>query len=82
MLAEADGPISEFGYCIHDTVSAVANYYARSLPGKGWSDVQTYINLATENITATRGNETLTITVSPDTLQSGNTDLLIILQGQ
>jgi hypothetical protein len=81
-LAEADGPTSEFGYCIHDTVSAVGNFYAKALPGKGWSNVQVYVNLATENITATRGSETLTITVSPDTLQPGNTDLLIILQGQ
>ena len=81
-LAEADGTTSEFGYCIPDTVSAVATFYVKALPGKGWSAVKTYVNLATENITATRGNETLTITISPDTLQRGNTDLLIILQGQ
>ena len=46
-------------------------------------DLKTFMNLGTENVTATRGaSETVTITVSPDTLQQGNTDLLIILQGQ
>ena len=83
-LAEANGPTSEFGYCITGSVSAVGTFYAQALPGKGWSDIKTFINLATENIIATHQNpnESLTITVSPDTLQQGNVDLLIILQAR
>jgi hypothetical protein len=83
-LAEANSPTntSEFGFCIPDTVSAIGSFYTQALPGKGWSSVKTFENLGTENITATRGSESVTITVSPDTLQQGNSDLLIILQGQ
>ncbi len=84
-LAEANPATStsEFGFCIPDTVSAVASFYTQALPGKGWANLKTFVNLGTENITATRGpSETVTITVSPDTLQSGDTDLLIIMQNQ
>ncbi len=84
-LAEANSATNtaEFGFCISGTVSAVGTFYTQALPGKGWGAIKTYSNLGTENITATRGSsEMLTITISPDTLQSGNTDLLIILQGQ
>lgn len=83
-LAEANGPTSEFGYCITGTVSAVATFYTQALPGKGWSDIKTFVNLATENIIATHQNpnESLTVTVSPDTLQQGNVDLLIIIQSR
>src|SRR5579859_3451435 len=84
-LAEANTTTntSEFGFCIPDSVSAVASFYTHALPGKGWDNLNTFINLGTENVTATRGSsETVTITISPDTLQQGNTDLLIILQGQ
>lgn len=84
-LAEANTATNtyEFGFCIPDTVSAVGTFYAQALPGKGWGALKTFTNLGTENITATRASsETVTITVSPDTLQQGNTDLLIILQKQ
>jgi hypothetical protein len=83
-LAEANGPTSEFGYCITGSVSAVASFYTQALPGKGWGNIENFVNLNTENIIASRQSpdQSLTITVSPDTLQPGNVDLLIILQTQ
>jgi hypothetical protein len=82
LLAQANGSDAEFGYCATDSVSVVTAFYTQGLPGKGWKNIQTFSNLSTVNIIATRGaNESLTITISPDTLQAGNTDLLIIVKG-
>lgn len=72
----------EIGYCTTDSVSVVGAFYVQALPGKGWQNIQTFHNLSTQNIIATRGSsETLTITASPDTLVSGDTNLLIIVKG-
>jgi hypothetical protein len=81
-LAEANAAsnTSEFGFCIPDSVTNIGNFYAQQLPAKGWSSINTFNNLGTENLTAKRGSESITITISPDTLQQGKCDLLIILQ--
>lgn len=81
-LAETSGSNAEFGYCTSDNVDTVANFYKAQLPGKGWQDIQTFTNNATRNLIATRGGENLTITVSPDVVETGSSDLLIILTGQ
>ena len=81
-LAESSDGNAEFGYCVSDSVSVVTAFYTGGLPGKGWQNIQTFANLSTENIIATRGaTESLTITISPDTLQTGKTDLLVIVKG-
>lgn len=81
-LAQSNNGNSEFGYCASASVDTIASFYAAQLPGKGWQNIQTFHNNATRNIIATRGSENLTITVSPDVLQQGNADLLIIVQGE
>ncbi len=81
-LAETSGSNAEFGYCTSDNVDTIANFYKAQLPGKGWQQIQTFTNNATRNIIATRGSENLTITISPDVVQTGSSDLLIILTGQ
>jgi hypothetical protein len=81
-LAETSGSNAEFGYCTSDNVDTVASFYKAQLPGKGWQNIQTFTNNATRNLIATRGAENLTITVSPDVVETGSSDLLIILTGQ
>lgn len=81
-LAQTNNGDAEFGYCSGDSVDTITSFYAAQLPGKGWQKIQTFTNNATRNIIATRGNENLTITVSPDVIQTGSADLLIILTGQ
>lgn len=81
-LAQTSNGASVFGYCASASVDAIASFYTTNLPGKGWQNLQTFSNNATRNIIATRGGENLTITVSPDVVQHGNTDLLIIVNGQ
>lgn len=81
-LAETSGANAEFGYCTSDGVDTIANFYKAQLPGKGWQQIQLFTNNATRNIIATRGSENLTITISPDVVQTGSSDLLIILTGQ
>ncbi len=71
-----------YGYCSGDSVDAITAFYVAQLPGKGWQGIQTFDNNATRNIIATRGSEQLTITVSPDVVQTGSADLLIIVKGQ
>jgi len=81
-LAQSSGGASEFGYCSSSSVQSIAAYFTAQLPGKGWQNIQTFTNDTTRNIIATRGGESLTITVSPDVVQTGNADLLIIVVGQ
>jgi hypothetical protein len=81
-LADTNNGNGEYGYCVNASVDAIASFYMTQLPGKGWQSIQKFDNNATRNIIASRGKENLTITVSPDVLQSGSTDLLIIEQGQ
>ncbi|HZC05813.1 MAG TPA: hypothetical protein VE338_09240 [Ktedonobacterales bacterium] len=81
-LAQTSGGDAEFGYCSTDSVAAITSFYATQLPGKGWQNIQTFVNNATRNIIATRGGENLTITVSPDVVRTGSADLLIIVTGQ
>lgn len=80
-LAETNNGAAEFGYCVGASVDTITAYYVAQLPGKGWQNIQTFTNDSTRNIIATRGSENLTITVSPDVVQVGNADLLIILTG-
>jgi hypothetical protein len=81
-LAQSNNGDAEFGYCSGDSVDTITSFYTAQLPGKGWQSIQTFTNNATRNIIATRGGENLTITVSPDVVQTGSADLLIILTGQ
>lgn len=81
-LAQSSGGNSEFGYCSSASVQSIAAFFNTQLPGKGWQNIQTFTNNASRNLIATRGAENLTITISPDVVQTGNADLLIILTGQ
>jgi hypothetical protein len=81
-LAQTNNGDGVYGYCSTASVDAITSFYTAQLPGKGWQKIQTFTNNATRNIIATRGSESLTITVSPDVVQTGSADLLIILQGQ
>ncbi len=81
-LAQSSGGAAEFGYCSTDSVATIAAYYSAQLPAKGWQNIQTFVNGGTRNIIATRGGENLTVTVSPDVVQTGSADLLIIETGR
>lgn len=81
-IAQSNNGDSVYGYCASASVDAIATFYTEQLPGKGWRNIQTFTNNATRNLIATRGGENLTITVSPDVMQSGKADLLIIVNGQ
>ncbi len=80
-LAQASNGNVEYGYCASASVDAITSFFTAQLPGKGWQDIQTFTNNTSRNIIATRGGERLTITVSPDVVQTGDTDLLIIVNG-
>lgn len=80
-LAEASNGNAVYGYCANASVDAITAFYTAQLPGKGWQNIQTFTNNTSRNIIATRGSEHLTITVSPDVVQTNNADLLIIVNG-
>ena len=80
-LAETSNGNAEYGYCASASVDTITSFYVAQLPGKGWQNIQTFTNSASRNIIATRGSEHLTITVSPDVVQTSNADLLIIVNG-
>lgn len=81
LATQTTGGAHEYGYCVSAGVDTVLSFYTAQLPGKGWTHIQTFVNNATRNLIATRGAEQLTITISPDVVQAGNADLLIIVSG-
>ncbi|MDE3228469.1 MAG: hypothetical protein KGO05_01210 [Chloroflexota bacterium] len=81
LATQTTGGAYEYGYCVSADVDTILKFYTAQLPGKGWTSIQTFINNATRNLIATRGAEQLTITISPDVVQAGNADLLIIVSG-
>ena len=81
LATQTTGGAYEYGYCVRASVDTVTAFYKAQLPGKGWTNIQTFDNSATRNLIATHGAEQLTMTVSPDVVQAGNADLLIIVNG-
>lgn len=78
-LSEADGANSIYGLCTTASVSAVAQFYADQLPGKGWQQLQQNSNNPAAQVTAKRSGDSVTITVYPDAQISNETDIIIQL---
>lgn len=78
-LSQADGSNSIYGLCTTASVSAVIQFYADQLPGKGWQQLQRNSNDPAEQITARRSGDSVTITVYPDAQIGNETDIIIQL---
>ncbi|MEO7001220.1 MAG: hypothetical protein ABI068_05425 [Ktedonobacterales bacterium] len=82
ILAENIGGNDEVGFCATAAASAVVSYYQQQIPTKGWSQVSTFTSNGSTSLLATKGassSSTLTVTISPDTINTNQVDILVIV---
>lgn len=75
--SQASGANAFFGFCTQAEVSAIAQFYTQQLPGKGWSSLSTNNIASIKQVLATRNQVQLTVTISPDALTAGETDIFV-----
>lgn len=80
-LAEQAQGIAFFGLCTADSPPAVAQFYAAQLPAKGWGQLQASAIDSTQILTAARGNAHVDVTIQPDPLVAGKTQIVIQATG-
>lgn len=80
-LGQTSGGNGLFGLCTSDSVSAIGRFYAGQLPNKGWQQVQSGVNGDVEQVSATKGNGHVFITIEPDPQISGQTEIIILTGG-
>lgn len=67
-----------FGYCSTATVADVNSFYSAKIPENGWQTISTSSVGGTDQLTASKGSTTLTITILTDSQVSGDTDIVIV----
>lgn len=67
-----------YGLCSTAAVADVNRFYIAQIPAKGWKNLSSTSIGGTDQITATNGTTTLTITILTDGQVSGNTDIIIV----
>jgi hypothetical protein len=70
-----------YGYCATATPGAVANYYLKQLPGKGWENVLSNPMVIGNQVVGSKGNTTLVATMLPDAKNAAQCDILILVAG-
>lgn len=80
-LAEQAQGIAFFGLCTADSPPAVAQFYAAQLPAKGWGQLQASAIDSTQILTAAQGNAHVVVTIQPDPLVAGKTQIVIQATG-
>ena len=81
ILAENIGGNDEIGFCATAAAGAVVSYDQQQIPTKGWSHVSTFTSNGTTSLLATKANSnsTITVTISPDTINTNEVDILVIV---
>jgi hypothetical protein len=70
-----------YGYCASATPGAVADFYLKQLPGKGWGNVKSNPMVIGNQVVGSKGNSTLVATMLPDAKNPARTDILILVTG-
>jgi hypothetical protein len=70
-----------YGYCATATPAAVADYYLKQLPGKGWSSVKANPMVIGNQVVGAKGSSTIVVTMLPDAKNSAQCDILILVIG-
>jgi hypothetical protein len=81
-ISQAQGGNALYGLCSGDGRAAIAAYYAAQLPTKGWQQLkQNPLGDTFIQITATRDNAHLILTVADDAQAAGVVDIIIQTSG-
>lgn len=68
-----------FGYCSTAAVAGVESFYVAKIPENGWQHLSSTAIGGTDQIMATKGSNTLIITILADSQVSGSTDIIIVV---
>ena len=81
ILAENIGGNDEIGFCATAAATDVVRYYQQQIPHTGWSQVSTFSSNGSTSLLGTKGgsNSTITVTISPDTINTSQVDILVIV---
>jgi hypothetical protein len=81
-IGQAQGGNGLYGLCSSDGRAAIAAFYAARLPANGWQQLkQNPLSDTAIQITATRGNAHLILTVADDAQAAGVVDIIIQTTG-
>jgi hypothetical protein len=70
-----------YGYCATATPPAVADYYLKQLPGKGWSNVKSNPMVIGNQVAGAKGSSSIFVTMLPDAKNAAQCDILIQVIG-
>jgi hypothetical protein len=70
-----------YGYCATATSPAVADYYLKQLPGKGWSNVKSNPMVIGSQVAGAKGSSSIFVTMLPDAKNTAQCDILIQVIG-
>jgi hypothetical protein len=70
-----------YGYCASATSPAVADYYLKQLPGKGWGSVKSNPMVIGNQVVGAKGGSTIVVTMLPDAKNAAQCDILILVIG-
>jgi hypothetical protein len=70
-----------YGYCVTAAPSAVADYYLKQLPGKGWSNVKSNPMVIGDQVAGAKGGSSIFVTMLPDAKNAAQCDILIQVIG-
>ena len=80
-ISQAQGGNALYGLCSSDGRAAIAAFYAAQLPAKGWGQLQASAIDSTQILTAAQGNAHVVVTIQPDPLVAGKTQIVIQATG-
>jgi hypothetical protein len=70
-----------YGYCVTATPPAVADYYLKQLPDKGWSNVKSNPMVIGNQVAGAKGSSSIFVTMLPDAKNAAQCDILIQVIG-
>ena len=82
-FSQANNNNAFYGFCTADSISAVQDFYAQSLPTHGWTGLQTSTIAAVVQITAAQcvsaSPPQIIVTIAPDTSGATTTSISIVV---
>jgi hypothetical protein len=70
-----------YGYCATATPAAVADFYLKQLPGKGWDSVKSNPMVIGNQVVGAKGSSSIVVTMLPDAKNAAQCDILILVIG-
>jgi hypothetical protein len=70
-----------YGYCATAAPAAVADFYLKQLPAKGWDSVKSNPMVIGNQVVGAKGDSSIVVTMLPDAKNAAQCDILILVIG-